>query len=98
MPRACGLTRITIVEDHVLLAEALDVALTLEGHLVHRVVLEDVHKRRIDLFEAIIRTRPRVVLLDLNLGTLNGASVVQPLTAAGVAVLVVTANYERALA
>lgn len=96
MPRACGLTRITIVEDHVLLAEALDVALTLEGHLVHRVALEDVHQRRGDLFEAIIRTRPRVVLLDLNLGTLNGSSVVQPLTAAGVAVLVVTANCDEA--
>jgi two-component system nitrate/nitrite response regulator NarL len=96
MPRACGLTRITIVEDHVLFAEALDVALTLEGHLVQRVSIEDHQPRGTGLFEAIIRTRPRVVLLDLNLGALNGSSVVQPLTAAGVAVVVVTASPDQA--
>jgi two-component system, NarL family, nitrate/nitrite response regulator NarL len=96
MPRACGLTRITIVEDHVLFAEALDVALTLEGHLVHRVSIEDHQPRGIDLFETIIRTRPRVVLLDLNLGALSGSSVVQPLTAAGIAVVVVTASVDQA--
>jgi two-component system nitrate/nitrite response regulator NarL len=96
MPRACGLTRITIVEDHVLFAEALDVALTLEGHLVHRVSIEEHHPRSVDLFEAIIRSRPRVVLLDLNLGAMSGASVVQPLTAAGIAVVVVTASPDQA--
>lgn len=96
MPRACGLTRITIVEDHVLFAEALDVALTLEGHLVHRVSIEDHQPRGVDLFETILRTRPRVVLLDLNLGALSGSSVVQPLTAAGIAVVVVTASVDQA--
>ena len=96
MPRACGLTRITIVEDHVLFAEALDVALTLEGHLVHRVSVEDHEPRGVDLFETIIRTRPRVVLLDLNLGAMSGSSVVQPLTAAGIAVVVVTASVDQA--
>jgi two-component system, NarL family, nitrate/nitrite response regulator NarL len=97
MPRDCSLTRITIVEDHVLFAEALDVALTLEGHLVHRVSVEDHQPRGTNLFEAIIRSRPRVVLLDLNLGgTLNGTGVVQPLTAAGIAVVVVTASADRA--
>jgi DNA-binding NarL/FixJ family response regulator len=90
------LTRITIVEDHVLFAEALDVALTLEGHLVHRVSIEDHQPRGVDLFETIIRTRPRVVLLDLNLGALSGSSVVQPLTAAGIAVVVVTASVDQA--
>jgi two-component system nitrate/nitrite response regulator NarL len=96
MPRACSLTRITIVEDHVLFAEALDVALTLEGHLVHRVSVEDHQPRGTNLFEAIIRSRPRVVLLDLNLGGINGTTVVQPLTAAGIAVVVVTASADRA--
>jgi DNA-binding NarL/FixJ family response regulator len=96
MPRACGLTRITIVEDHVLFAEALDVALTLEGHLVHRVSIDDHNPRSVDLFEAIIKSRPRVVLLDLNLGFMNGSTVVQPLTAAGIAVLVVTASADQA--
>jgi len=96
MPRACSLTRITIVEDHVLFAEALDVALTLEGHLVHRVSVEDHQPRGTNLFEAIIRSRPRVVLLDLNLGGISGTTVVQPLTAAGIAVVVVTASADRA--
>jgi len=96
MPRACGLTRITIVEDHALFAEALDVALTLEGHEVQRVSLDEHGLRGVDLFEAIIRTRPRIVLLDLNLGSMNGATVVQPLTAAGVAVVVVTASADQA--
>jgi two-component system nitrate/nitrite response regulator NarL len=97
MPRACGLTRVTIVEDHALFAEALDVALTLEGHRVDRVPIKDTALPAGNLFAAILRTRPSVVLLDLNLGASgNGACVVQPLTAAGIAVVVVTGSIDRA--
>lgn len=97
MPRACSLTRITIVEDHDLFAEALDVALTLEGHRVHRVPITEHVWPEGNLFAEILRSRPQVVLLDLNLGaTANGVHVVQPLTAAGVAVVVVTASTDRA--
>jgi two-component system nitrate/nitrite response regulator NarL len=96
MPRGCGLTRVTIVEDHVLFAEALDVALTLEGHRVHRVSINDDAPPAGHLFEAILRSRPRVVLLDLNLGAhANGACVVQPLTQVGIAVVVVTGSIDR---
>lgn len=96
MPRSRWLTRITIVEDHELFAEALDVALTLEGHEVHRVPI--CHAMQTGhLVEAILRSQPRIVLLDLNLGPLaNGARVIQPLTAAGVAVVVVTAGNDQA--
>jgi two-component system nitrate/nitrite response regulator NarL len=97
VPRAGGLTRISIVEDHALFAEALDVALTLEGHQVHRVSIGDHAPLAGHLLEAILRSRPRVVLLDLNLGVSgNGARVVQPLTAAGIAVVVVTGSVDRA--
>jgi two-component system, NarL family, nitrate/nitrite response regulator NarL len=97
MPRACRLTRITIVEDHELFAEALDVALTIEGHQVHRVPFSQHTWPQGNPFDAILRSRPQVVLLDLNLGSAtNGAHVVQPLTAVGIAVVVVTGSTDRA--
>jgi two-component system nitrate/nitrite response regulator NarL len=97
MPRACRLTRITIVEDHELFAEALDVALTLEGHQVQRVSISEHTWPQGNLFDAILRSRPQVVLLDLNLGSAkNGAQVVQPLTGMGIAVVVVTGSTDRA--
>jgi two-component system nitrate/nitrite response regulator NarL len=97
MPRTSCLTRVTLVEDHELFAEALDVALTLEGHDVHRVAITDDARSAGHLIEAIVRSRPRVVLLDLNLGnSTNGARVVQPLTLAGIAVVVVTGSIDRA--
>ena len=97
MPRGCGLTRVTIVEDHALFAEALDLTLTLEGHQVHRVSTDDHALPAGHLCEAILRSRPSVVLLDLNLGaSANGAFVVQPLTQAGIAVVVVTGSLDRA--
>jgi two-component system, NarL family, nitrate/nitrite response regulator NarL len=97
MPRACGLTRITIVENHELFAEALDVALTLEGHRVERVSIGEDGPPTGNLFEAILRSRPQVVLLDLELGaTTSAARVVQPLAAAEIAVVVVTGSTDRA--
>ncbi len=97
MPRSRCLTRVTLVEDHELFAEALDVALTLEGHEVHRVPISDDAMSTGHLFEAILKSRPRVVLLDLHLGASgNGASLVQPLSLAGIAVVVVTGNIDRA--
>ena len=97
MPRGCSLTRITLVEDHELFAEALDVALTIEGHDVRRVTLTEEALTAGHLIEAILRSQPRLVLLDLNLGaSANGARVVQPLTLAGIAVVVVTGSIDRA--
>jgi two-component system nitrate/nitrite response regulator NarL len=97
MPRSRCLTRVTLVEDHELFAEALDVALTLEGHEVHRVAISEDAMSAGRLIEAILRSRPRVVLLDLHLGASgNGARVVQPLSLAGIAVVVVTGNIDRA--
>ncbi|MGI8523677.1 MAG: LuxR C-terminal-related transcriptional regulator [Nocardioides sp.] len=95
MPRALGLTRVGIVEDHHLFAEALDVALTLEGHDVHRVPLvEPVSTNQ--LVSAVLRVRPRVALLDLDLGTsADGARLVEPLVRSGIQVVIVTASRDE---
>ncbi len=98
MPRARLLTRIAIVEDHALFAEALDVALTLEGHEVFRLDLPDSVVALNQLVSTILRHRPRIVLLDLDLGAAgDGVRLVEPLTRAGVAVVVVTATIEPPL-
>ena len=88
-----GRTRVTVVEDHLLFAEALDVALTLEGHDVRRVETDRLGPGTGQLCAAILRTRPSVVLLDLDLGhSSNGLSAVAPLAHAGIAVIVVTGS------
>jgi DNA-binding NarL/FixJ family response regulator len=96
VPRALGLTRIAIVDDHHLFAEALDVALTLEGHDVHRVPLvEPVSNNQ--LLSSVLRVRARIVLLDLDLGTsTDGARLVEPLARAGMHVVIVTASLDEA--
>jgi len=97
MPRALGLTRVAIVEDHELFAEALDAALTLEGHDVHRVSIEGDPTNAARLLPAVLRLQPKIVLLDLDLGqTLNGARLVEPLAREGITVVVVTGSTDRA--
>lgn len=97
MPRSLGLTRVAIVEDHELFAEALDAAMTLEGHDVLRVSLEDDPISSARLLSTLLRLAPKIVLLDLDLGEIgNGARLVEPLTQAGIAVVVVTGSTDRA--
>jgi len=97
MTRSLGWTRVTVVEDHLLFAEALDMALTLEGHDVRRVETDVRALGAGHLGAAILRTRPRVVLLDLDLGhSASGLGVVGPLADAGIAVIVVTASASQA--
>ena len=96
MPRSLGLTRVAIVEDHELFAEALDAAMTLEGHDVHRVALGDDPLNNSRLLANLLRIKPKIVLLDLDLGeTGDGARLVEPLTRAGIAVVVVTGSSDR---
>ncbi len=97
MPRGVGVTRVSIVEDHELFAEALDVALTLEGHDVRRVGVQDHPPTRDGLLTAILRQRPQIVLLDLDLGSgMDGTRLVEPLSREGVAVIVITATTDAA--
>jgi DNA-binding NarL/FixJ family response regulator len=95
VPRGAGLTRVTIVEDHELFAEALDMAITLQGHEVRRVSAGDPDQSSANLLKQVKRQRPQIVLLDLDLGlTGDGVALVEPLARGGIAVIVVSASVE----
>jgi two-component system, NarL family, nitrate/nitrite response regulator NarL len=88
--------RILIVEDHVLFAESLDLALSVEGYDVRRVDLPDDGVAAGALMERLLRLRPRIVLLDLDLGAFgDGIRLIAPLAKAGANVVVVTASADR---
>lgn len=97
MPRGVGLTRVTIVEDHELFAEALDLAITLQGHAVGRVSASGPGRSATALLQAVLQQHPEIVLLDLDLGTgVDGGELVRPLAQAGVAVIVLSATEDLA--
>jgi len=89
--------RIVILEDHVLFAESLELAMTVEGYDVRRVTIPDREQSPSALITQVMRQRPRVVLLDLDLGQFgSGEKLIGPLASAGVNVVVVTASLDRA--
>ncbi|QIX28601.1 response regulator transcription factor [Nocardioides sp. JQ2195] len=68
----------------------------MEGHDVRRIVLPEGGRSVHTLLPIIMRAKPRVALLDLDLGTYgNGGRLVEPLTLAGVNVVVVTSSIDR---
>lgn len=88
--------RVVVVDDHVLFAEAMYVALRIEGHDVEKVDLDDRSISSDQLLSRILRLRPGIVLLDLDLGRGGDSTeLVRPLTQAGVAVVIVTASTDR---
>jgi DNA-binding NarL/FixJ family response regulator len=90
-------TRIVLVDDHVLFAESLATVLEIEGYRTHRVRLEGRRTSVAQLCADVIRLRPGIVLLDLDLAPVgNGLDMVGPLAAAGITVVVVTCNTDRA--
>lgn len=89
-------TKVALVEDHALFAEALSIALEMEGHQVRRVPMAEQARSSLSLLPAILRSQPKIVLLDLDLGTVgNGLHLVGPLVQAGVDVIVVTGSMEK---
>ncbi|WP_028652940.1 LuxR C-terminal-related transcriptional regulator [Nocardioides halotolerans] len=89
--------RIVIVEDHVLFAESLELSLTVEGYDVRRVTVPEKRQSPGALIAAVLRRRPRVVFVDLDLGQFgDGEQLIAPLARAGVNVIVVTASVDRA--
>src|SRR6476620_11093868 len=88
--------RILIIEDHMLFAESMDLALTIEGYDVRRLPVPDVGSSQAALLSAITRLRPRIVLLDLDLGHLgDGVRLIAPIARTGAHVVVVTASADR---
>lgn len=89
-------TRVLIIEDHTLFAESLQLALSLEGYDVRTLALPEVGGSMTTLRSAALRSNPRIVLLDLDLGRFgDGMSLVAPLAQAGANVIVVTASTDR---
>lgn len=91
-------SRVAIVEDHTLLAESMEIALTAAGHTVRRIPLPASARGPIVLLPPILQWRAQVALLDLDLGPVgNGMRLVEPLTSSGVAVVVVTGTIDEAV-
>ena len=88
--------RVVIIEDHVLFAESLDLALTLEGYAVQRVPIPEEGSAQATL-AAVRSARPSIALLDLDLGRVgDGVRLIAPMVKAGIQVVVVTASDDRA--
>ncbi|WP_228521832.1 response regulator transcription factor [Nocardioides islandensis] len=89
--------RILIVEDHMLFAESLELVLSVEGYDVRRIPVPDHPNAPGTMLSSIVRLRPRIVLLDLDLGRFgDGVRLIAPLAKVGVNVVVVTASTDRA--
>ncbi len=89
--------RILIVEDHQLFAEAIDLALSVEGYDVRRVDVPTSPASPGALVATIIKQRPRVVLLDLDLGRFgDGLRLIDPIARSGANVVVVTGSTDQA--
>lgn len=89
--------RVLIVEDHVLFAESLELALSVEGYDVRRMSVPDIATANASVLAAAMAHRPRIALLDLDLGTLgDGINLITPLAKAGVHVVVITGSSDRA--
>ncbi len=91
-----GASRVCVIEDHTLFAESLQIALELKGHDVRRVPLpHDLHTAT-SLLPAVMKHQPHVLLLDLDLGNADGTRLIEPVTRAGTAVVVLTGSTDRA--
>ena len=87
--------RVLIVDDHVLFAESLELALSLEGYDVRRLELPEDGGSMATLRSLALRANPRTVLLDLDLGRFgDGVNLIAPLAKAGINVVVLTASEE----
>ncbi|HEY0903778.1 MAG TPA: response regulator transcription factor [Marmoricola sp.] len=89
--------RILVFEDHALFAESLELALTLEGYDVRRVPVPDHACAAGQVLAPASRWKPRIALVDLDLGKFgDGADLIEPLARSGVNVVVVTASIDHA--
>jgi DNA-binding NarL/FixJ family response regulator len=84
-------TRVVIVDDHPLFAETMAITLRQKGYDATRMPLQP------GLAAEVVRRRPDVVLLDLDLADHgSGLELIAPFDQAGVRVVVVTSDIDRA--
>jgi two-component system, NarL family, nitrate/nitrite response regulator NarL len=89
--------RVLIIEDHALFSESLELALSIEGYDVRRIPLPAARGSSNHLLSSATRLRPRIALLDLDLGPLgDGVRLITPLVQAGIHVVVVTGSIDKA--
>lgn len=89
-------TRVLVIEDHILLAESLEIALLREGYDVRRLELPEVGGSMDTLRSAALGTDARIALVDLDLGRFgDGMALIEPLARSGTNVVVVTASTDR---
>ncbi len=85
--------RVLIVDDHVLFAESLELALSLEGYDVRRLELPAEGGSMATVRSLALRANPRTVLLDLDLGRFgDGVNLIAPLAKAHANVVVLTSS------
>jgi DNA-binding NarL/FixJ family response regulator len=88
--------RVAIVDDHRIFAESMALALEVEGYTVRRIDVEE-GASLAGVLATLLRSRPRTVLLDVYLGRVgDGTRLIEPLTKAGVRVIVLTAEADHA--
>lgn len=93
-PRAAA--RVTIVDDHALFAESVAITLEAEGYQVRRIDLSDLHATLASVLAAVLRGRPGIVLLDLELGHVgDGMRLIAPLASNGITVIVVSGSVDH---
>lgn len=89
--------RVLLIDDHPLFTESLDIALTRAGYEVRRAEVPSSPGRSANLLAQVSRSRPGIVLLDLDLGQFgDGARLIPSLVQSGCEVVVVTASLDRA--
>lgn len=87
--------RVLIIDDHLLFAESLELALSVEGYDVRRLELPSEGGSMATLRSLALRANPRTVLLDLDLGRFgDGMNLISPLARANINVVVLTASEE----
>lgn len=97
LPAGRSRTRVLIIEDHALFAESLELALTMSGYDVIWRAPEKTTTPSA-LLSWILRQRPRIVLLDLDLdlgGLGDGDLLVTPLARHGIDVVVVAGSRQQ---
>ena len=90
-------TRVAIVDDHVLFAECLQVALNAAGYDDCRLIpVASNSGAPVALLSNILRARAGVVIMDIDLVTgPSGECLIEPIASSGTAVVVVTADPDR---
>lgn len=89
--------RVIVVDNQRLFAELLTLALRMEGYDATQIEVPQGRGNPAELVSRILRGRPHIVLLGLDLRSGNGARLIEPIARSGAAVTVITESSEGGL-